>query len=324
MVERIAAIVISHDRIAEIQGSIAALRGQTRRPDALIVVDNASADGSLEWLDAQADVRTLRQGNLGASGGIRTGLAYALAQGFDWCWLFDDDAHPAPGALAALCQAMRLRPGARVLNSIGLSRTDPTRFAVGALWIRTTAGNYLEGHKAETLAEAQPYVDANGMVDSIGGHFYQGVLLHRSVIESVGAPLPWLYMCGEEIEYGLRIMRAGHHIFSVMGSIVYHPAIPFVSLQVLGWTKPFEIRGPQRRYYFIRNSVWTRRNYFPQSPFLPYVARRLGGALLAELFVIPDRSVRERLIGCAAALQGTWDGFRLKPARDANGKEILA
>ncbi len=320
---KIAAVVVSFNRFEDLKLNLGALREQTRPLDGIIIVDNGSTDGAVEWLRAQPDVQTILQSNLGAAGGFRAGIALAMQSGYDWCWLLDDDAHPAPDALAELCRAMNARPDARILNSIGVSRTDPERFAVGALWVREDPNNYLDGTRIETRTELGPFVDADGIVDSIGGHFYHGVLLHHTVVEQVGAPLPWLYLCGEEVEYGLRIMRAGYHIYTVPASIVYHPEIPFASLHALGKTKAFEIRNPYRRYYFIRNSLWIRRTYYGEYPFLPYVARRLGGALLAELYVIPNRSWRNRIAGAGASLRGVRDGLRLKPARDANGKEIL-
>lgn len=323
MSDRIAAVVVTHNRLPEIKGAVAALRAQTRRPDLILVIDNGSTDGTREWLAAQSDLCVLHQSNLGMSGGIRRGLTYVLENGFDWGWVLDDDAHPEPGALEALCRAMVLRPEARVFNSVGMARTNPTRFAVGALWSRTTPDNFLVGKRAATLAEIAPSIDEFGMVDSIGGHFYHGVLLHRSLVETVGMPLPWLYHSGEEIEYGYRIMRAGYHIYSVMDSVVMHPEIPYVTFHLLGRTKEFKMHVASRRYYFIRNGMWIHRTYFANSPLMLYAARRLGGALLAELFVIPHKSLRNRLSACNASLRGVVDGLRLKPARDANGREIL-
>src|SRR3954452_9976537 len=101
MPDQIAAIVVSYNHLAEIQGAVTALRTQTRRPDLILVVDNGSTDGSGEWLAEQSDVILLSQSNLGTSGGFGLGLTYMLDNGVDWGWLFDDDAHPAPGALQA-------------------------------------------------------------------------------------------------------------------------------------------------------------------------------------------------------------------------------
>ena len=84
--------------------SLAAVLGQDRPPDAVIVVDNASTDGTGDAVRAgfpAVRLATLAQ-NTGGAGGFAYGLALALADGADLVWLMDDDTVPEPGALRAL------------------------------------------------------------------------------------------------------------------------------------------------------------------------------------------------------------------------------
>ena len=81
---KIAAIVVTFNRLTLLQECIQALRDQTRRPDEIIVVDNSSTDGTREWLNAQLDLTVVRQGNLGSSGGQQTGIKTAYQKGYDW------------------------------------------------------------------------------------------------------------------------------------------------------------------------------------------------------------------------------------------------
>lgn len=316
MPPRIAAIIVTFNRLPELQDGIAALAAQTRPTDEIIVVDNGSSDGSREWLDTQPNLHTIHVENRGAGAGVGQGLREAFKRGFEWGWCMDDDAHPAPAALHALCEAITARPEVRVLNSVSLARSDPTQFAVSGLWIRTNPNNYLFGRHISSPAGLAPYADANGMVDSLGGHFYHGTLIHREVVENVGVPLPWLFIRGDEVEYGLRFMRAGFHIYSVVASIVFHPAIMAVTVHLPGMTKVFETMSPQKRYYSIRNAVWIHRVYYPDDPLVPYVARRLAGALLTELGLVRGKSWQERFAACDAAVRGVRDGLRLKTQSD--------
>ncbi len=161
-------------------------------------------------------------------------------------------------------------------------------------------------------------MDENGLVDSIGGHFYHGTLIHRSVIEQLGVTLEWLFFRGEEVEYGLRIMRAGYPILSVPASVVYHPEMSTVSLRAFGKTKFFEVMSPLKRYYSIRNSMWVRRVYYPDASLFLYAARRLGGTLLAELWLAPNKAWQERFAACGAAMRAIMDGARMQPPENAN------
>lgn len=312
MAERIAAIITTLDRLDELRAGIAALSAQTRPPDEIIVVDNGSSDGTAEWLASQPHIITIRSENRGAGAAFGLGLRTAVERGFDWSWCFDDDAHPTPGALEALCRATSARPDVRVFNSVSLARNDPAHFAVGALWVRVRPDDYLFGQLVTTPAGLAPYTDANGMVDSLGGHFYHGTLIHRRIVETVGSQLAWLFVRGEEVEYGLRMMRAGYHIYSVVSSIVYHPAMSYLPVRLLGKFKSFETMSPQKRYYSVRNAIWIRRSYYAAYPLVPYLSRRLAGAWFTELFLVRGKPWRERLAACDAALRGVVDGLRFE------------
>lgn len=289
MAERIVAIIVTYNRLGDLQTGIAALRAQTRPLDALLVINNGSTDGTQGWLEAQPDVQVLQHENQGASAAFALGLSTALEHGFDWFWCMDDDAHPAPDALSALCAAIAARPDIRVFNSLGMARSDPTHFAVGALWARTNPNNYLSGKRLNTLAELAPYTDADGLVNSIGGHFYLGTMLHRSVVAAVGLPLAWLFIRGDEVEYGLRVMRAGYPIYVVVASRVVHPETEAVVFHFFGKTKSFDTMSPQKRYYTLRNSMWLHRHYYAPQSVLLYAARRLGGTFLTELWLVRNK-----------------------------------
>lgn len=91
MSARICAVVITRDRLAFLQGCIAALRSQTHVPDGILVVDNDSRAETREWLEAQPELLTVHYASLGCEGGSATGLALAAARGYDRVWYFDDD-----------------------------------------------------------------------------------------------------------------------------------------------------------------------------------------------------------------------------------------
>ena len=81
---KIAAVVVTYNRFVLLQKCIAALRDQTHKLDAIIVVDNASTDFTGEWLDKQKDLIVIHQANLGGSGGFHRGIKEAFERKFDW------------------------------------------------------------------------------------------------------------------------------------------------------------------------------------------------------------------------------------------------
>lgn len=112
----VTAVVVSYNREALLAECLRAMDAQTRRPDLLIVVDNASTDRAPEVARTFAataatptQVKTLTA-NTGGAGGFAAGIALALnadsADGrIPYIWLMDDDTIPEPTALEELLAA---------------------------------------------------------------------------------------------------------------------------------------------------------------------------------------------------------------------------
>lgn len=119
---RVCAIILTFNRLQKLQSCLPAVQSQTRPPETVLVVDNASSDGTAEYL---ASMRAAVPGlvvltnseNLGPAGGFAVGLAWALERGYDYMWLFDDDSVPAPD-----CLEVQLREALRAGKSFVLSR----------------------------------------------------------------------------------------------------------------------------------------------------------------------------------------------------------
>ncbi len=129
MTPRVVAVVVTWNRRDLLEESLEAVRGQTHRPAAIVVVDNASTDATEEFLAGQdgLDVVRLEQ-NTGGAGGFAVGIEKALTHEPDLLWLLDDDTVPGPEAAAALVQAWSTYDGSR-LRSTGRSRASwPARW----------------------------------------------------------------------------------------------------------------------------------------------------------------------------------------------------
>src|SRR5437764_423392 len=109
---RVAAVVVTHNRRELLLEALAAVHAQSRAPDAVIVVDNASADGTAAAVRARFPSVRLAElaRNTGGAGGFAYGMALALAGAADLTWLMDDDTVPEPGALRAMLQARERGP----------------------------------------------------------------------------------------------------------------------------------------------------------------------------------------------------------------------
>src|SRR5215469_16397890 len=104
---RVTAVVVTYNRRDLLLEALAAVHAQTRVPDAVIVVDNASTDGTGAAVRAQFPAVQLAEltRNTGGAGGFAYGMARALDGAADLIWLMDDDTVPEPGALEAMLAA---------------------------------------------------------------------------------------------------------------------------------------------------------------------------------------------------------------------------
>jgi rhamnopyranosyl-N-acetylglucosaminyl-diphospho-decaprenol beta-1,3/1,4-galactofuranosyltransferase len=271
---RVAAVVVTHNRLALLQECVAAVRGQTRRPDEIIVVDNASTDGTPGWLAAQPDLTVITQANLGSGGGQHTGIKAAHGRGHDWFWCMDDDGRPGLAALEALLR--HAGGGYDWLNSVVLDTKDPTRLTHGVIHrgrgLRTAA---------EVRAVSHPIESANP---------FNGTLLGRSLVDRIGLPNPDLFIWGEEVEYHRRAAAAGARIAMIADSEFFHPALPWPDAIV---TTP--VRRFGKFYYYVRNSLARTTHRGTRVRLHPRAAagqgRRLSWVLLRTLPRSPLRNL---------------------------------
>lgn len=182
--EKVAAVVVSHNHYTDLIACIKAIRNQTHKPDAIIVVNNGSTDFSSVWLDQQEDIVHLYQDNLGVAGGFNNGMSWACQHGFDWLWCMDDQGFPDQQSLEYLLKNQGLETA--LINSIPVDKTD-----------KITIVRKIKNYKfVNQISEP--------VIQNIS-HLFNGSLIHKNIVAKVG--LPYAYLCekGYESEYYYRI-----------------------------------------------------------------------------------------------------------------------
>ncbi|HEV2814029.1 MAG TPA: glycosyltransferase [Solirubrobacteraceae bacterium] len=229
------AVIVTRDRLALLEQCIAALRAQTRRPDRILVVDNASSDGTSAWVSAQEDLDVLRlDHNAGGAGGFHAGLEHAHARGAEWAWLMDDDTIPRPEALEAL---LRLDDPATIL------RASVAVWKDGRLHPMNVPG--LERERVEPLIDAAPH-----RVLPLRTSTFVSLLVHRSAVDRFGLPEARYFIWSDDIEYTARVTRGGGRMVLVTDSVVEHRTDkPYTAVTSAG----------DRFYYHARNTLYMVR-----------------------------------------------------------------
>ncbi|MEE0404338.1 glycosyltransferase, partial [Megasphaera elsdenii] len=106
----VAAIVVTYNRKNLLLENIKHLLDQNKKDILdIIIIDNASTDGTREALNKfivnQKIIYKNTGANLGGAGGFQFGIRYAAEYGYDFVWIMDDDCMPKPDALEKLLTA---------------------------------------------------------------------------------------------------------------------------------------------------------------------------------------------------------------------------
>lgn len=93
---RYAVVIVTYNRVQLLRECVAHARAQTIPPDSMIVVDNASTDGTEAYLEELAQESGIEviglPRNVGGAGGFAKGMERALKKDVDCVLLIDDDA----------------------------------------------------------------------------------------------------------------------------------------------------------------------------------------------------------------------------------------
>ncbi|MBW8485301.1 glycosyltransferase [Actinomadura parmotrematis] len=234
--ERVAAVVVTHERRALLAEALTAVGAQDRPPDLVVVVDNASADGSADLVRERfggTDLVVLSR-NIGGAGGFAAGIARALERGADLLWLLDDDTVPEPGALGALLDARARAARAPALVASRVLWTDGRDHPMNTPRVKP-------GASAAELAEA-----AAAGCTPVRSASFVSVLVDAGAVRAGGLPLADYFLWNDDFEFTTRLLR-GRVGLRCPASVVVHKTRVFGDAEA----------DPGDRFYFeVRNKLW--------------------------------------------------------------------
>lgn len=211
----VAAVVVTYNRRELLVKVLDALEGQSRPIDHLYVIDNASDDGTAEFLADRVWSRptSVITGavNTGGAGGFSKGIEVAYAGGADLIWLMDDDTVPHADALESLVAGWT---GARELRG----GAGPSFACSQVLW---TDGSLCEMNTPQpTWDWPRPMVAGKNWID-VKSCSFVSCMVSREAVEAVGLPYREYFIWFDDAEYTLRLAKWRPGIF-VPGSQVDH------------------------------------------------------------------------------------------------------
>jgi len=279
---------------------LAALDAQGRCADRVLVVDNASTDGTSDMVkDRHPRVELLAlPENYGGAGGFHEGMKAAHAGGADWLWLMDDDTIPQPNALEELVAALGRFDRASL----------PTLLASKVVW--RDGGVHPMNFPTPERTRIDRLIEGAGRgFLPIRAATFVSLLVHRGVVDRHGLPLKHFFIWSDDIEYTSRCVLQGEPAYLVPSSTALHDtASPHTAASA----------PPSRFYYHVRNTIFMVRG--PSRPARDRVLRLWVLLSSTGLYLIENPSAASLF----AILRGIRDGLLRGPRRPRGRRTKVA
>lgn len=243
----IVAIVVTYNRKTLLEQNIDALLEQSNKEFDIMVIDNASTDGTEAFVRGIVNQNSRvnyfnTRSNLGGAGGFSYGVRIACERGYKYCWLMDDDTIPTTMAyehlvdklaylqenFSFICSYVRWMDGTICkMNIPGVKRSLITRLDLldhNMLWVKTCS--------------------------------FVSVLINLEVVREVGLPIKEFFIYGDDAEYTLRLSgkRKGYW---ALDSIVEHRMARNAGVDIV--TEGEE--RLDRHFYNVRNLTYIAKRY---------------------------------------------------------------
>ncbi len=226
--------------VIDLLNSLSAINFPREQLD-ILVIDNASNDGTVEALEAQFDdIQIIRNSeNIGGTGGFNTGLAWAFEQPdsrYEYLWLLDNDVVVHKNALSELVTVLEENPDTAIAGSTMMQLDYPWRVNEMGAFVDQQSGALLFNRHFEEipswqgiaieklltndtdLSQLLMHCQAKMDVDYVAA---ASLLIRAPVAKKAGLWMDF-FIHFDDVEWCLRIGKAGHRVAVSAKSLIWH------------------------------------------------------------------------------------------------------
>ncbi len=213
-------VILNTNRREDTLACLESLQQGTYDNHKVIVLDNASSDGSAEAIQSAfpaVQVIALDK-NLGYAGNNNVGIRAALEQGADWVFVLNEDTITDSECINHLVEIAEYEPEIGIVGPLVYHFDEPG--------VIQSAGGVLDGrwhsiHAGQNQEDCGQFPEPRE-VDWISGC---AILVRKAVIEQVGGLDERFFYYWEETEWCVRARRKGWRIVHVPAAKIWHKGV---------------------------------------------------------------------------------------------------
>ena len=272
----------------------------------VVVVDNASTDGSVDMVRAEfpAAILLVNDRNLGVAGGRNVGLAAAMERGSRYMLLLDNDTRVAPDVLSELVAVGEARADAGILGAkIYFDGDDRVIWGIGG-------GMDLRRCHFDIRGFGEPDHGQYDQVCEVPYVMGCAQMVRRDVIERAGyMDEGFVTYFAEDTDLCLRAKAAGLSSLVVPGAVVWHKVARGAAGSRTTGSDDFHILKGRNLLYFMRkHATWRQWVFF--SGYMSYAATR---ALVREVRRGNTRGFLRMVQGALMGMRARTPGKAAEP-----------
>ncbi len=298
--KKVIAVIVTYNRKELLKESIEALLNQRYSNCQVLIIDNASTDGTREYIDKYVDNKKIiyenTGANLGGAGGFNYGVKSAFKMDCDFIWLMDDDCIVHEDTLEKIIEAdSKLNGNYGYLSSKVLWKN-------GEICTMNV--------QRQTLTKNVN--DFNKDIQEVCMASFVSLFLKKEIVEEMGLPIKDFFIWTDDWEYTRRISRK-YKCYLINNSVVTHK-----SNSNIGASIDTDSEDRLNRYnYLYRNDVYLYKREGIKG--LSYLFPRL----LVHILRIIKSDKKNKLKRINILIKATLSGFNFKPTIEYPSKENI-
>lgn len=230
---KVFAIILNYNGGAQVLNALRALYRSDYKNFEVVLVDNASTDGSFEEARRlfPAAHAVHNSDNLGFARGMNLGIRFALTQGADYVWLLNNDAWVESETLPRLMEAAESEGERAIFSPLILNSLAQIWFAGGTVdWRRMRTFHSVP---RQELEDGKPYES----------EYLTGcaLLIPAGAIREVGLLDEGYFLYYEDADFSLRAKNKGYTLRIMPHAIVRH--------------HEQSVNNPTKTYWLVRSGI---------------------------------------------------------------------